>query len=78
MISPDVFQSGVGEVHRILQFEDGHVVNERTTSRSYEESPVDFCFQIFRLGDKGFRFKFIRDIMLAWKNMKLEILRKIR
>ena len=73
-----MFQSGIGEVYRILQFEDGHVILDRTPSTSDVESPVDFCFQIFRLGDKGFRFRFIRDIMLAWKIAKLEILDEVR
>ena len=68
---PDVSQSGVGEVYRILQFEDGHVILDRTPSTSDVESPVDLSLKIFRLGDKGFRFKFIRDIMFAWKIMKV-------
>ena len=71
-------KSGVCEVYRILQFEDGHVVLDRTPSTSDVESPVDLSLKIFRLGDKGLRFSFIRDIMLAWKIMTLEILRKMR
>ena len=64
---PDVSQSGVGEVYRILQFEDGHVILDRTPCTSDVEFSVFLCSIRFRPGDKSFRFKFIRDIMLAWK-----------
>ena len=73
-----MLQSGVGEVYRLLHFEDGHVVLDRTLSLSYVKFAVDFCLPRIRLSDKCFRFKLIRDIMLAWKIMTLEILDEVR
>ena len=66
-ITPDVSESGVGEVYRILHLEDGNVILENTLSHSSDEEWVVYFFPTCRrLRYEGFSLIFIRDIMLAW------------
>ena len=60
-----MLQSGVGEVYRLLQHEDGHVVLDGSQAPPYEEIPVDFCLPGVGLGGEGCRLMRIRDVMLA-------------
>ena len=38
-----MFESGVGEIYRILQYENGHVVFDRVQGLTDEVIPVDLC-----------------------------------
>ena len=58
-------QSGVLEVQRLLQGEDGHVVLDSALASPDEEMPVDLCLQRTGLGGEGSRLVLIRDVMLA-------------
>ena len=61
-----MFESRVGEIYRILQYENGHVVFDRVQGLTDEVIPVDLCQPWIYLGDMGCRLMIIRDIMLAW------------
>ena len=58
-------QPGVGEVYRVLQHEDGHVVLDGSLGSPDEEVPVDFGLPVLCLGGEGSCLVLIRDIMLA-------------
>ena len=61
-----MLQSGVVEVYRLLQHEDGHVVLDGSLGSPDEEVPVNFGLPVLCLGGEGSCLMLIRDIMLAW------------
>ena len=64
-------QTGLGEVYRVLQYEDGHVVLDGPQASPDEEITVDFCLPLLCLSGEGSCLMFIRDIMLACTKFKL-------
>ena len=65
-------QPRVGEVYRLLQYQDGHVVLDGSLGPPHEEVPVDFGLPVLCLGGEGSCLVLIRDIMLAWCSKLLE------
>ena len=58
-------QPGVGEVYRVLQHQDGHVILDDSPATPHEEVPVDFGLPVLCLGGEGSCLVLIRDIVLA-------------